>query len=90
MRRFCALLVLVGILGLTGCAALDSFFGYDPVTGETTGGMSATAGAVGDQFWPWASTVLGAAGWGYSTVRGKKYKEAAHSVVDSIDYVVSK
>lgn len=87
-RMIFKVLLPILLIMLAGCAAADGFFGID-AAGNDTGGTapSDTLGAVGGAFSPWVPTALGGIGWLYATIRGRRYKSAAHSLVNGVAWV---
>ena len=77
---------------LSGCGTLDSFFGYNPESGEYKPGESpsGTVGSVGGLLAPWLPTALSLVGWMYSAIRGKKYYQAGRSLIPALDLVLGK
>lgn len=89
MAKKTRVLFLALVLTCVGCAGLDSFFGVDKDTGTVDpNNPSSTVGAMATPFVPIAGSIVGLAGWLYSTVRSRKYKSAALSVIDGIQHVV--
>ncbi len=80
------LLLLVCVLSITGCAALDSAVGLDPTTGdrrdgnpaETAGGL---LGAIGGPWGTLASGILGSLATGYAALRSRRYSRLSSSLV---------
>lgn len=93
-------IVIIMLLTLTGCAALDSFLGVSPdIDGDGipetdgSGGLGGTLGALGSSLpglLGLGGTLLGAFATTYQRIRSKKYLSAAKATIRGIDRALDK
>ena len=91
---------IIILVTLSGCAALDSFFGVSPdIDGDGipetdgSGGLGGTLGSLGSSLpglLGLIGTIIGAGATTYQRIRSKKYLTAAKSTIRGIDRALDK